>query len=154
MQSHVVIFGVCLPVNKYLIFYQMVRVLKPLEDITAKADTNVVLDTILELKDPNIRMQWFLVNSIFLSVVRVCQSLHIYGCFHYKNRLRVLLSSSCFYLQFRARSCCGSSTLMGNTKLNRWEPSTCCAFLASASVTWVPILCRLETRGCQPGLTS
>ncbi|KAK2842051.1 hypothetical protein Q5P01_012251 [Channa striata] len=39
---------------------EMVRVLKPLEDITAKADTNVVFDTILELKDPNIRMHWFL----------------------------------------------------------------------------------------------
>ncbi|KAG7244515.1 hypothetical protein INR49_030167 [Caranx melampygus] len=39
---------------------EMVRVLKPLEDITAKADTNVVFDTILELKDPNTRMQWFL----------------------------------------------------------------------------------------------
>ncbi|XP_071359708.1 immunoglobulin superfamily member 22-like isoform X3 [Trachinotus anak] len=39
---------------------EMVRVLKPLEDITAKADTDVVFDTILELKDPNIRMQWFL----------------------------------------------------------------------------------------------
>ncbi|XP_044213840.1 immunoglobulin superfamily member 22-like isoform X2 [Thunnus albacares] len=39
---------------------EMVRVLKPLEDITAKPDTNVVFDTILELKDPNIRMQWFL----------------------------------------------------------------------------------------------
>uniref|UniRef100_A0A3Q3IVJ7 Immunoglobulin superfamily member 22 n=1 Tax=Monopterus albus TaxID=43700 RepID=A0A3Q3IVJ7_MONAL len=39
---------------------EMVRVLKPLEDITAKAGTNVIFDTILELKDPNIRMQWFL----------------------------------------------------------------------------------------------
>ncbi|XP_059191658.1 immunoglobulin superfamily member 22-like [Centropristis striata] len=39
---------------------EMVRVLKPLEDITATADTNVVFDTILELKDPNIRMMWFL----------------------------------------------------------------------------------------------
>ncbi|KAG7523152.1 immunoglobulin superfamily member 22 [Solea senegalensis] len=39
---------------------EIVRVLKPLEDITAKADINVVFDTILELKDPNIRMQWFL----------------------------------------------------------------------------------------------
>ncbi|KAM8752242.1 immunoglobulin superfamily member 22-like [Acanthopagrus schlegelii] len=38
---------------------EMVRVLKPLEDVTAKADTNVVFDTILELKDPNTRMQWF-----------------------------------------------------------------------------------------------
>ncbi|XP_056138393.1 immunoglobulin superfamily member 22-like [Lampris incognitus] len=39
---------------------EMVRVLKPLEDITAKADTNVVFDTILELKDPNTKMHWFL----------------------------------------------------------------------------------------------
>lgn len=38
--------------------------MKPLEDITAKADTNVVFDTILELKDPNTRMQWFLVNPV------------------------------------------------------------------------------------------
>lgn len=42
----------------------MVRVLKPLEDITAKADSNVIFDTILELKDPNMRMNWFLVNFI------------------------------------------------------------------------------------------
>uniref|UniRef100_A0A8D3A9S6 Immunoglobulin superfamily member 22 n=1 Tax=Scophthalmus maximus TaxID=52904 RepID=A0A8D3A9S6_SCOMX len=39
---------------------EMVRVLKPLEDISAKVGTNVVFDTVLELKDPNIRMQWFL----------------------------------------------------------------------------------------------
>nr|XP_033491616.1 immunoglobulin superfamily member 22-like isoform X1 [Epinephelus lanceolatus] len=39
---------------------EMVRVLKPLEDITATAGTNIVFDTILELKDPNIRMNWFL----------------------------------------------------------------------------------------------
>ncbi|XP_053175920.1 immunoglobulin superfamily member 22-like [Scomber japonicus] len=39
---------------------EMVHVLKPLEDITVKADTNVVFDTILELRDPNIRMNWFL----------------------------------------------------------------------------------------------
>lgn len=58
-----------------LIFCQMVRVLKPLEDITVKADTNVVFDTILELKDPDMRMHWFLVNWACLSVVRVCRSL-------------------------------------------------------------------------------
>nr|XP_057932598.1 immunoglobulin superfamily member 22-like [Doryrhamphus excisus] len=39
---------------------EVVRVLKPLEDITARADSNVVFDTILELKDPNMKMQWFL----------------------------------------------------------------------------------------------
>ncbi|KAI3371505.1 hypothetical protein L3Q82_024091 [Scortum barcoo] len=39
---------------------ELVRVLKPLEDITAKAGTNIIFDTILELKDPNTRMQWFL----------------------------------------------------------------------------------------------
>ncbi|XP_047452409.1 immunoglobulin superfamily member 22-like isoform X2 [Mugil cephalus] len=39
---------------------EMVRVLKPLEDITAKAGNDVIFDTIMELKDPNIRMQWFL----------------------------------------------------------------------------------------------
>ncbi|XP_029107754.1 immunoglobulin superfamily member 22-like [Scleropages formosus] len=38
---------------------EMVKVLKPLEDVTAKADTNVILDTILELKDPNTKMMWF-----------------------------------------------------------------------------------------------
>ncbi|KAI1903990.1 hypothetical protein AGOR_G00001080 [Albula goreensis] len=38
---------------------EMVKVLKPLEDITAKADTNVVFDTILELRDPNTKMMWF-----------------------------------------------------------------------------------------------
>ncbi len=52
-----------------LIFYQLVRVLKPLEDITAKAGTSIVFDTILELKDPNIRMQWLLVKLMCLSVV-------------------------------------------------------------------------------------
>ncbi|KAM6960723.1 immunoglobulin superfamily member 22-like [Aplochiton taeniatus] len=38
---------------------EVVRVLKPLDDITAKADSNVIFDTILELKDPNIKMRWF-----------------------------------------------------------------------------------------------
>ncbi|XP_048829497.1 immunoglobulin superfamily member 22-like [Brienomyrus brachyistius] len=38
---------------------EMVKVLKPLEDITAKADSNVVFETILGLKDPNIKMLWF-----------------------------------------------------------------------------------------------
>ncbi|XP_030646476.1 immunoglobulin superfamily member 22-like [Chanos chanos] len=37
---------------------EMVKVLKPLEDVTAKADSTVVFDTILELKDPNTRMIW------------------------------------------------------------------------------------------------
>lgn len=62
-------FKICKFVFDGVIFYQMVRVLKPLEDITAKADTNVVFDTILELKDPNIRMHWFLVKRMCLSVV-------------------------------------------------------------------------------------
>lgn len=35
-------------------FYKMVRVLKPLEDITAKVDI-----VFLELKDPNIRISGF-----------------------------------------------------------------------------------------------
>ncbi|KAE8296494.1 Immunoglobulin superfamily member 22 [Larimichthys crocea] len=39
---------------------EMVRVLKPLEDITAKTDTIAIFDTILELKDPNTKMHWFL----------------------------------------------------------------------------------------------
>ncbi|XP_046907454.1 immunoglobulin superfamily member 22-like isoform X1 [Hypomesus transpacificus] len=39
---------------------EMVRVLKPLEDITAKVDSNVVFETILELKDPNTKMRWLL----------------------------------------------------------------------------------------------
>ncbi|KAM6925929.1 LOW QUALITY PROTEIN: immunoglobulin superfamily member 22-like [Lycodopsis pacificus] len=43
---------------------EMVRVLKPLEDITATAGTSIVFDTILELKDPNIRMQWFLAAEL------------------------------------------------------------------------------------------
>ncbi|XP_026775232.3 immunoglobulin superfamily member 22 [Pangasianodon hypophthalmus] len=38
---------------------EMVKVLKPLEDVTAKIDSNVVFDTILELKDPNTKMLWF-----------------------------------------------------------------------------------------------
>ncbi|KAF7702244.1 immunoglobulin superfamily member 22-like [Silurus meridionalis] len=43
---------------------EMVKVLKPLEDVTAKADSNVVLDTILELKDPNMKMLWFQGNEL------------------------------------------------------------------------------------------
>lgn len=43
---------------------EMVRVLKPLEDIRAKVGTNVVFDTIVELKDPNVRMQWFLGSEL------------------------------------------------------------------------------------------
>ncbi|XP_033823481.2 immunoglobulin superfamily member 22-like [Periophthalmus magnuspinnatus] len=43
---------------------EMVRVLKPLENLTAKAGTNVVFDTILELRDPNVRMQWFLGSEL------------------------------------------------------------------------------------------
>ncbi|CAL9697301.1 unnamed protein product [Knipowitschia caucasica] len=38
---------------------EMVHVLKPLEDIKAHVGSNIVFDTILELKDPNVRMQWF-----------------------------------------------------------------------------------------------
>lgn len=104
-KCHIVIFVVC----------QMVRVLKPLEDITAKPDTDVVFDTILELKDPNSRMQWFLVKSACLlcECVEVC----VYMCVILLHKL--LVSSPlnyAFYLQFRARSCCGSSTLLGNMK--------------------------------------
>ncbi|XP_066557228.1 immunoglobulin superfamily member 22-like [Amia ocellicauda] len=43
---------------------EMVKVLKPLEDKEAKADTNVVFDTILELKDPNTKMMWFMGNEL------------------------------------------------------------------------------------------
>ncbi|KAI5626876.1 immunoglobulin-like and fibronectin type III domain-containing protein 1 [Silurus asotus] len=43
---------------------EMVKVLKPLEDVTAKADSNVVLYTILELKDPNMKMLWFQGNEL------------------------------------------------------------------------------------------
>lgn len=50
----------------------MVRVLKPLEDVTAKADTNVVFDTILELKDPNTRMQWFQVEKTKTKLTSLC----------------------------------------------------------------------------------
>lgn len=63
------------------------------------------------------------------------------------------LISPC-HLPPRARSCCGSSTLTRNTRRSRWEPSTCCAFRAWASGTRAPTLCRSDTRGCRPGLTS
>lgn len=43
---------------------EMVRVLKPLEDITAKPDSNVVFETILELKDPNTKMRWLLGSEL------------------------------------------------------------------------------------------
>lgn len=54
----------------------MVRVLKPLEDVTAKADTNVVFDTILELKDPNTRMQWFQVKKQNCACTRSIPATH------------------------------------------------------------------------------
>ncbi|XP_031419296.1 immunoglobulin superfamily member 22-like [Clupea harengus] len=38
---------------------EMVKILKPLQDITAKADSNVIFETMMELKDPNIKMRWF-----------------------------------------------------------------------------------------------
>ncbi|XP_071751221.2 immunoglobulin superfamily member 22-like [Centroberyx gerrardi] len=56
---------------------EMVRVLKPLEDITAKPDTTVVFDTILELKDPNTKMHWFLVK-LKLSAVCVCDCVYVF----------------------------------------------------------------------------
>ncbi|KAG7324364.1 hypothetical protein KOW79_012380 [Hemibagrus wyckioides] len=43
---------------------EMVKVLKPLEDITAKIGSNVAFDTILELKDPNMKMLWFQDNEL------------------------------------------------------------------------------------------
>lgn len=43
-----------LSISTFDMFYKMVRVLKPLEDITAKVD--IVFDTVLELKDPNIKI--------------------------------------------------------------------------------------------------
>lgn len=69
------VFKIFQQVFDHLIFYQMVRALKALEDITAKADTNVIFDTIPELKDPNIRMQWFLVELMCLRIRM--------ECFHY-----------------------------------------------------------------------
>ncbi|XP_069753359.1 immunoglobulin superfamily member 22-like [Narcine bancroftii] len=38
---------------------EAVKVLKPLEDMDGKADSTVTFETIMELKDPNIKMQWF-----------------------------------------------------------------------------------------------
>ncbi|XP_051779360.1 immunoglobulin superfamily member 22-like isoform X2 [Erpetoichthys calabaricus] len=43
---------------------EMVKVLKPLEDIEAKVDTTVIFDTILELRDPNTRLMWFKENEM------------------------------------------------------------------------------------------
>ncbi|XP_029438809.1 immunoglobulin superfamily member 22 isoform X2 [Rhinatrema bivittatum] len=40
-----------------------VRIMKPLEDVEAKVDSTAVLDTILELKDPNIKMTWYKGNE-------------------------------------------------------------------------------------------
>ncbi|XP_059829909.1 immunoglobulin superfamily member 22-like [Hypanus sabinus] len=37
---------------------EMIKVLKPLEDMEGKADSTVTFETIMELKDPNIKMQW------------------------------------------------------------------------------------------------
>lgn len=105
-KCHPVIFMVC-----HLAFCQMVRVLKPLENITAKPDTTVVFDTILELKDPNSRMQWFLVNSACL----LCECV---VCIYVHVRISDTQTTGefSFCLQFRARTCCGSSTLSGNMK--------------------------------------
>ncbi|XP_027029085.2 immunoglobulin superfamily member 22 [Tachysurus fulvidraco] len=43
---------------------EMVKVLKPLEDVTAKIGSSVTFDTILELKDPNMKMLWFQDNEL------------------------------------------------------------------------------------------
>ncbi|XP_053123582.1 immunoglobulin superfamily member 22 isoform X1 [Hemicordylus capensis] len=37
---------------------EAVKILKPLEDVSAKVDTTAIFDTILELKDPNMKMIW------------------------------------------------------------------------------------------------
>ncbi|XP_067902151.1 immunoglobulin superfamily member 22-like [Heterodontus francisci] len=37
---------------------EAVKVLKPLEDLEGKVDSTVTFETILELRDPNIKMQW------------------------------------------------------------------------------------------------
>lgn len=98
----------------------MVHILKPLEDITAKAGSDVIFDTIMELKDPNIRMQWFLVQLVYRLVL--CPIFLIYECFFIllcECVFVVFVSSpltSSLYSPFRAQSCCGSSTLMGNTE--------------------------------------
>ncbi|XP_062402492.1 immunoglobulin superfamily member 22-like [Sardina pilchardus] len=38
---------------------EMVKILKPLQDVIAKADSNAIFETMMELKDPNIKMRWF-----------------------------------------------------------------------------------------------
>ncbi|KAL2093519.1 hypothetical protein ACEWY4_010831 [Coilia grayii] len=38
---------------------EMVKILKPLQDITAKVDSNASFETMMELKDPNTKMRWF-----------------------------------------------------------------------------------------------
>ncbi|KAJ7344394.1 hypothetical protein JRQ81_000344 [Phrynocephalus forsythii] len=37
---------------------EAVRILKPLEDVSAKVDSTAIFDCILELKDPNMKMTW------------------------------------------------------------------------------------------------
>lgn len=77
----------CVVFKIYLIFSQMVRVLKPLEDITAKTDTNAIFDTILELKDPNTKMHWFLVKTyVFIYIYKDIYKL-MYGVFLHIHQL-------------------------------------------------------------------
>ncbi|CAM4567004.1 unnamed protein product [Lepidochelys olivacea] len=42
---------------------EAVKVLKPLEDVSAKVDSTAIFDTILELKDPNTKMTWYKGND-------------------------------------------------------------------------------------------
>nr|XP_006133509.1 immunoglobulin superfamily member 22 isoform X2 [Pelodiscus sinensis]XP_006133510.1 immunoglobulin superfamily member 22 isoform X2 [Pelodiscus sinensis]XP_014434234.1 immunoglobulin superfamily member 22 isoform X2 [Pelodiscus sinensis] len=42
---------------------EAVKVLKPLEDVSAKVDSTAVFETILELKDPNTKMTWYKGNE-------------------------------------------------------------------------------------------
>ncbi|XP_026872193.2 immunoglobulin superfamily member 22 isoform X2 [Electrophorus electricus] len=69
----------------------MVKVLKPLEDITAKADCNVVFDTILELKDPNIKMFWFQGDEL----LRIQYSLGKYEVKQLGTKHMLCISSVC-----------------------------------------------------------
>ncbi|XP_072529480.1 immunoglobulin superfamily member 22-like [Salminus brasiliensis] len=70
---------------------EMVRVLKPLENITAKEDSNVVFDTILELKDPNIKMLWFKGDEL----LRIQYSLGKYEVKQLGTKHMLCISSVC-----------------------------------------------------------
>lgn len=51
--------------------FQTIKILKPLEDVSAKVDSTAIFDCILELRDANMKMMWLKV-TVFLFIVTYC----------------------------------------------------------------------------------